>query len=150
MRILTLCIIIMILSTMLYPVESALKPDKSLVLWFTFDDGKGEVAKDSSKQGTMVRSKANLSGRNQSIKATKQLCSSKMMWMSEHLLFCLTASKIIPLICGCQLIFPVMNNLCFLKKKSIQPTKACITVSTPAEQLEWVFMATTLIQRSVL
>ncbi len=51
MRILTLCIIIMILSTMLYRLESALKPDKSLVLWFTFDDGKGEVAKDSSKQG---------------------------------------------------------------------------------------------------
>ena len=51
MRILTLCIITIILSTILYPVESALKPDKSLVLWFTFDDGKGEIAKDSSEKG---------------------------------------------------------------------------------------------------
>ena len=51
MRILTLCIITIILSTILYPVESALKPDKSLVLWFTFDDGKGKIAKDSSEKG---------------------------------------------------------------------------------------------------
>ena len=57
MRILTLCIITIILSTILYPVESALKPDKSLVLWFTFDDGKGEVAKDSSEKGMLQKTR---------------------------------------------------------------------------------------------